>query len=93
MVKAQARVRPSVAAWECRRHVIDPSARVHPTADLEEDVSVGPRTSIWNRAQVRRGARQRVRDLALAPAGADPRITEALATGVIPSAHGARTFP
>ena len=38
-------------------------------------------------------ARQRARDLALAPAGADRRITEALSTGVIPSAHGARTFP
>ena len=38
-------------------HVIDPSARVHPSADLEPDVFVGPRTSIWNRAQVRRGAR------------------------------------
>ena len=37
--------------------MIDPSARVHPSADLEADVSVGPRTSIWNRAQVRRGAR------------------------------------
>jgi acetyltransferase-like isoleucine patch superfamily enzyme len=37
--------------------MIDPSARVHPTADLEDDVTVGPRTSIWHRAQVRRGAR------------------------------------
>ena len=37
--------------------MIDPTARVHPTADLEADVSVGPRTSIWHRAQVRRGAR------------------------------------
>lgn len=37
--------------------MIDPSARVHTTADLEPDVVVGPRTSIWNRAQVRRGAR------------------------------------
>jgi acetyltransferase-like isoleucine patch superfamily enzyme len=37
--------------------VIDPSARVHATADLEPDVSVGPRTSIWHRAQVRTGAR------------------------------------
>jgi acetyltransferase-like isoleucine patch superfamily enzyme len=37
--------------------VIDPTARVHPTADLEADVSVGPGTSIWHRAQVRRGAR------------------------------------
>lgn len=93
MVKAQARVRPSVAVWECRPDVIDPSARVHPTVDLEKNVSLGQRTSIWSRAQIRRGARQRARDLVLTHAGADRRITEALATGVIPSAHGARTFP
>jgi UDP-2-acetamido-3-amino-2,3-dideoxy-glucuronate N-acetyltransferase len=37
--------------------VIDPSARVHASADLESDVVVGPRTSIWHRAQVRVGAR------------------------------------
>ena len=37
--------------------MIDPSARVHPSADLEADVSVGPGTSIWHRAQVRTGAR------------------------------------
>ena len=37
--------------------MIDPSARIHASADLEADVSVGPRTSIWHRAQVRRGAR------------------------------------
>ena len=37
--------------------MIDPSARVHPTADLEADVSVGAGTSIWHRAQVRAGAR------------------------------------
>jgi acetyltransferase-like isoleucine patch superfamily enzyme len=37
--------------------VIDPTARVHATADVEADVSIGPGTSIWNRAQVRRGAR------------------------------------
>lgn len=37
--------------------MIDPSARVHPSADLEADVSVGPRTGIWHRAQVRVGAR------------------------------------
>ena len=37
--------------------MIDPSARVHATADLEADVTVGPRTSIWHRAQVRVGAR------------------------------------
>jgi UDP-2-acetamido-3-amino-2,3-dideoxy-glucuronate N-acetyltransferase len=36
--------------------VIDPSARVHATADLEPNVSVGPRTSIWHRAQLRTGA-------------------------------------
>jgi len=35
---------------------IDPGARIHPTADLEADVSVGPGTSVWHRAQVRRGA-------------------------------------
>jgi UDP-2-acetamido-3-amino-2,3-dideoxy-glucuronate N-acetyltransferase len=37
--------------------VIDSSARIHPTADLETDVAIGPGTSIWNRAQVRSGAR------------------------------------
>ncbi|HEY8437025.1 MAG TPA: acyltransferase [Candidatus Limnocylindrales bacterium] len=37
--------------------MIDPSARVHATADLEPDVAVGPGTTIWHRAQVRTGAR------------------------------------
>ena len=37
--------------------MIDPTARVHASADLEPDVVVGPRTSIWHRAQVRVGAR------------------------------------
>jgi acetyltransferase-like isoleucine patch superfamily enzyme len=37
--------------------LIDPTARVHASADLEPDVSVGPATSIWHRAQVRTGAR------------------------------------
>ena len=37
--------------------MIDPSARIHPSADLEADVSVGTGTSIWHRAQVRVGAR------------------------------------
>ena len=37
--------------------MIDPSARVHPSADLEADVAVGAGTSIWHRAQVRVGAR------------------------------------
>jgi acetyltransferase-like isoleucine patch superfamily enzyme len=41
---------------ELRRALIDPSARVHPTADLEPDVAVGEGTSIWHRAQVRVGA-------------------------------------
>ena len=36
--------------------MIDPSARVHPSADLEGDVNVGAGTSIWHRAQVRVGA-------------------------------------
>ncbi|MEZ0240556.1 MAG: acyltransferase, partial [Chloroflexota bacterium] len=36
--------------------MIDPSARVHATADLEPNVSVGAGTSIWHRAQVRTGA-------------------------------------
>lgn len=37
--------------------MIDPTARIHPTADLEADVVVGARTGIWHRAQVRVGAR------------------------------------
>jgi UDP-2-acetamido-3-amino-2,3-dideoxy-glucuronate N-acetyltransferase len=37
--------------------MIDPSARIHPTADLEDDVWIGPGTSVWHRAQVRTGAR------------------------------------
>ncbi len=36
--------------------MIDPTARVHATAELEADVSVGARTSIWNRAVLRNGA-------------------------------------
>ena len=35
---------------------IDPTARVHPSADIEADVRVGAGTSIWQRAQVRGGA-------------------------------------
>jgi UDP-2-acetamido-3-amino-2,3-dideoxy-glucuronate N-acetyltransferase len=37
--------------------VIDPSARVHATADLEPDVGVGAGSTIWHRAQLRTGAR------------------------------------
>ena len=37
--------------------MIDPSARIHATADLEADVNIGPGTSVWNRAQIRTAAR------------------------------------
>ena len=37
--------------------MIDPTARIHPSADVEADVSVGARTSVWHRAQMRIGAR------------------------------------
>jgi len=37
--------------------VIDPSARIHETADIEDGVSVGAQTSVWHRAQIRAGAR------------------------------------
>jgi UDP-2-acetamido-3-amino-2,3-dideoxy-glucuronate N-acetyltransferase len=37
--------------------VIAPNARIHPTADLEPDVEIGPATSVWHRAQIRTGAR------------------------------------
>lgn len=37
--------------------MIDPSARIHATADIEADVSIGAQTSIWHRAQIRAGAR------------------------------------
>ena len=36
--------------------MIDPTARVHASAELEAGVSVGPRTSVWNRAVLRSGA-------------------------------------
>jgi acetyltransferase-like isoleucine patch superfamily enzyme len=36
--------------------LIDPSARIHPTADLEANVTVGAGSSVWHRAQVRTGA-------------------------------------
>lgn len=37
--------------------VIDPTARVHGTADLEADVTIGRDTAVWHRAQIRTGAR------------------------------------
>jgi UDP-2-acetamido-3-amino-2,3-dideoxy-glucuronate N-acetyltransferase len=36
--------------------VIDPTARVHASAELEAGVSVGAGTSVWNRAVLRSGA-------------------------------------
>ena len=37
--------------------MIDPAARVHPSAELEGDVTVGAGSAIWQRAQVRTGVR------------------------------------
>jgi len=37
--------------------VIDSSAQIHATADVEADVTVGPGTTVWHHAQIRRGAR------------------------------------
>lgn len=42
---------------EAPRSSIDPTARVHPSADLEPGVTVGPGSSVWHRAQLRTGAR------------------------------------
>jgi len=39
------------------RPLADSTPRVHATADIEPDVLIGPGTTIWNRAQIRRGAR------------------------------------
>ena len=36
--------------------MIDPSARVHATADLEPNVSIGAGTAIWHRVQLRTGS-------------------------------------
>ena len=57
--------------------MIDPSARVHATAALEDDVSVGSGSSIWHRAQVRTGARIG-RDCVI---GRDAFIDEGVALG------------
>jgi len=37
--------------------VIDRSARVHASADIEGEVAIGANTSVWHRAQIRTGAR------------------------------------
>jgi UDP-2-acetamido-3-amino-2,3-dideoxy-glucuronate N-acetyltransferase len=36
--------------------VIDPTARIHSSAELEPDVSVGSDTVVWQRTEIRRGA-------------------------------------
>ena len=36
--------------------MIDPAARIHATAELEDGVRIGPGTSVWHRAQIRSGA-------------------------------------
>jgi UDP-2-acetamido-3-amino-2,3-dideoxy-glucuronate N-acetyltransferase len=37
--------------------MIDPSARIHSTADIEADVAIGAGTAVWHRTQIRTGAR------------------------------------
>ena len=37
--------------------MIDPAARVHPSAELEDGVTVGAGSAVWQRAQIRSGAR------------------------------------
>jgi UDP-2-acetamido-3-amino-2,3-dideoxy-glucuronate N-acetyltransferase len=37
--------------------VIDQAARVHPSAELEDGVTIGAGSAVWQRAQVRSGAR------------------------------------
>ena len=57
--------------------MIDPSARVHPSADLEDGVAIGPRTSVWHRAQLR----NRVRIGADGVIGRDVFIDEGVVLG------------
>ena len=57
--------------------MIDPSARVHASADLEDDVAIGARTSVWHRAQLR----NRVRIGADSVIGRDVFIDEDVALG------------
>ena len=37
--------------------MIDPGARVHDSADVEDDVVIGTGSAVWQRAQIRSGAR------------------------------------
>ncbi len=36
--------------------MIHPMSRVHPTADIEDDVTIGAGTSVWHRTHIRTGA-------------------------------------
>jgi UDP-3-O-[3-hydroxymyristoyl] glucosamine N-acyltransferase len=40
-----------------QRAKIDPSARVHPTADVEAEAEIGPGSRVWHYAQIRTRAR------------------------------------
>ena len=57
---------PRLSSTATLPSMIDPAARVHPSAELEDDVTVGAGSAIWQRAQVRtrRPHRRRVRDRA-----------------------------
>ena len=57
--------------------MIAPSARVHPSADVESEVTIGPGTSVWNRAQLR----NRVRIGAECVIGRDVFIDEGVVVG------------
>src|SRR5215203_612576 len=37
--------------------LVDPTAFVHPTALIEEEVEIGPRSAVWDSVHIRRGAR------------------------------------
>ena len=37
--------------------MIDPTTQIHASADIESEVGIGQRTSVWHRAQIRTGAR------------------------------------
>ena len=37
--------------------MIDPASQVHPSADVEPDVTIGAGTRVWHRSQIRSGAR------------------------------------
>ena len=37
--------------------MVDPSARVHPTAIVEDNVHIGPKSAVWDNVHIRQGAR------------------------------------